>query len=74
MVKWFLAILHCIVLAFIGLAVFVCVIAECFAMVFTSRMPRALFDFIVGYVRCELDVGVYAFILTTDKCPTFLVD
>ncbi len=74
LVKWFLAIPHYIVLAFLGIAVFVCIIASWFAILFTSKMPRALFDFIVGYMRWELRVAAYAFILTTDKYPPFSLD
>lgn len=74
LVKWFLAIPHYIVLAFLGIAVFVCIIASWFAILFTAKMPRALFDFIVGYMRWELRVAAYAFVLTTDRYPPFSLD
>ena len=74
LVKWFLAIPHYIVLAFLGVAVFVCIIASWFAILFTGRMPTALFDFIVGYMRWDLRVVAYAFILATDRYPPFSLD
>ncbi len=74
LVKWFLAIPHYIVLAFLGIAVFVCIIGSWFAILFTAKMPRALFEFIVGYIRWELRVAAYAFILTTDRYPPFSLD
>ena len=48
LVKWFLAIPHYIVLFFLILAAIVCVIIAWFAILFTGRYPRGLFDFVVG--------------------------
>lgn len=74
LVKWFLAIPHLFILVILGIAVFVCVIASWFAILFTGRMPGALFDFIEGYIRWEVRVAAYAFILTTDRYPPFSLD
>ena len=74
LVKWFLAIPHYIVLAFIGIAAFVCIIAGWFAILFTGRMPKALSDFIIGYMRWEVRVAAYAFVLVTDRYPPFSLD
>jgi hypothetical protein len=74
LVKWFLAIPHFIVLAFLGIAAAVCVIAAWFAILFTGKYPRALFDFLVGYCRWEVRVAAYAFLLTTDIYPPFSLD
>jgi uncharacterized protein DUF4389 len=70
-VKWFLAIPHYIVLAVLGIAaVFVIVIAW-FAILFTGRYPRGLFEFVVGVGRWALRVQAYAFLLVTDRYPPF---
>ena len=71
LVKWFLAIPHYIVLFFLGIAAFVCVVIAWFAILFTGRYPRGLFDFVVGVGRWALRVSAYAFLLTTDRYPPF---
>ena len=71
LVKWFLAIPHYIVLFFLGIAAFVVVVIAWFAILFTGRYPRSLFDFVTGFSRWWLRVTVYAFILTTDRYPPF---
>jgi hypothetical protein len=71
LVKWFLAIPHYVVLCFLSLAAFFCVIIAWFAILFTGRYPRSLFDFVVGVFRWWLRVGAYAFLLTTDRYPPF---
>jgi hypothetical protein len=71
LVKWLLAIPHFIVLIFLGLAAIVCVIIAWFAILFTGRYPRGLFDFVVGVMRWGNRVTAYAFVLVTDKYPPF---
>ncbi len=71
LVKWFLAIPHYIVLYLLGIAAQVCVIIAWFAILFTGRYPRGLFNFVVGVMRWSLRVEVYAFLLTTDRYPPF---
>jgi hypothetical protein len=74
LVKWFLAIPHYIVLAVLGIAsVFVVVIAW-FAILFTGRYPRGLFEFVVGVGRWALRVQAYAFLLLTDLYPPFTLE
>ncbi len=71
LVKWFLAIPHYIVLLIlVALSVFAVVFAW-FAILFTGRYPRGLFDFIVGVGRWGLRVVAYAFLLVTDQYPPF---
>jgi hypothetical protein len=71
LVKWFLAIPHYIVLALLVLAAFVAVVVAWFAILFTGRYPRGLFDFVVGVGRWGMRVNAYAFLLTTDQYPPF---
>jgi hypothetical protein len=71
LVKWFLAIPHYIVLAFLAIAALCCVIIAWFAILLTGRYPRPLFDFVVGVFRWWLRVAAYAFLLTTDRYPPF---
>jgi hypothetical protein len=71
LVKWFLAIPHYIVLAFLVVGVIVAVIIAWFAILFTGRYPRPLFDFVVGVFRWWLRVAAYAMLLTTDRYPPF---
>ena len=74
LVKWFLAIPHYIVLACLVIAAIVCVVIAWFAILFTGRYPRGLFDFVVGVSRWALRVVAYAFLLTTDRYPLFSLD
>lgn len=71
LVKWFLAIPHFIVLIFLAIGAFFAVIIAWFAIIFTGRYPRGLFDFVVGVGRWGLRVNAYAFLLTTDRYPPF---
>jgi hypothetical protein len=71
LVKWFLAIPHYIVLAFLYLAVMLVLIVVWFAILFTGRYPRPIFDFVEGVIRWHNRVVGYAFILVTDRYPPF---
>jgi hypothetical protein len=71
LVKWFLAIPQYIVLVFLGIAALVCVVIGWFAILFTGRYPRGLFDFVVGVGRWSVRVSAYAVLLTTDRYPPF---
>ena len=71
LVKWFLAIPHLITLAILWAVVVICTVFAWFAILFTGRFPRSLFDFVVGVMRWTVRVGAYAFLLTTDVYPPF---
>jgi hypothetical protein len=71
LVKWFLAIPHYIVLFFLGIGAVVSVVLAWFAILFTGRYPRTLFDYVVGVIRWGLRVEAYAFLLITDQYPPF---
>jgi hypothetical protein len=71
LVKWLLAIPHYIVLVFLAIAALVCIVIAWFAILFTGRYPRGLFDFVVGVGRWGVRVSAYAFMLVTDRYPPF---
>ena len=71
LVKWFLAIPHVLILAFLGVGAAFCVLVAWFAILFTGRYPRPMFDFVVETARRGLRVGAYAMLLVTDVYPPF---
>ena len=71
LIKWLLAIPHYIVLFFLDIAALAVVIVAWFAILFTGRYPRGLFDFVVGVTRWHVRVVGYALTLVTDVYPPF---
>ena len=71
LVKWLLAIPHYVVLFFLTIGALLAAILAWFAILFTGRYPRPLFDFIEGVFRWQNRVAAYAFLLITDRYPPF---
>jgi hypothetical protein len=71
LVKWLLALPHYVALVFLFVVAVLAVLAAWFAILFTGRYPRGLFDFVVGVGRWALRVEAYAFFLLTDEYPPF---
>jgi hypothetical protein len=71
LVKWLLAIPHYIVLFLLWVAALVVVIVAWFAILFTGRYPRGMFDFVEGVIRWHNRVIAYALVLVTDRYPPF---
>lgn len=71
LVKWLLALPHAVVLFFLDIAAIVAVIVAWFAVLFTGRYPRRVFDFVEGVIRWHNRVIGYAFLLVTDEYPPF---
>jgi len=71
LVKWLLAIPHYFVLFFLSIGVFFAAIGAWFAILFTGRYPKGIFDFVEGTIRWHNRVIGYAFSLVTDEYPPF---
>ena len=73
-VKWLLALPHFFILLFLGIAAYFAVVIAFFAILFTGRYPRSLFDFVVGTARWAVRVQAYALWFMTDRYPPFSLE
>ena len=70
---WLLVIPHWIVLYFLAIGAGVVHLIAAFAIIFTRKYPRGMFDFSLGYLRWA--TRVYGFAgLMTEEYPPFSLD
>lgn len=72
-VKWLLAIPHFIVVWALGYATAAITVVAFFAILFTRRYPRGLFNLVVGINRWGANVTAYTY-LFRDEYPPFSLD
>lgn len=61
------------ILYFVGIAAGIAAFIAWWAILFTGKYPRSMFDFFAGYMRWMTGVNGYTYLLT-DKYPPFTLD
>jgi hypothetical protein len=69
-VKWLLAIPHLLILYALGAVAGICIFIAFFAILFTKKYPKGLFDFVVNIYRWQNNVSAYVLLLR-DEYPPF---
>lgn len=69
-VKWLLAIPHFLILYALSIVAGICAFIAFFAILFTTKYPKGLFDFVVNYQRWNANAGAYSGLLR-DEYPPF---
>ena len=73
LVKWLLLIPHFIVLILLAIGALFAIFISFFAVLFTRRYPRGLFDYVVGVSRWAWRVQAYL-LLMVDPYPPFSLE
>ena len=73
LVKWLLAFPHYVVLLFLLIGLAFAKLAAFFAVLFTGRYPRGIFDYVVGVMQWGWRVQSYVGLLR-DEYPPFRLD
>jgi hypothetical protein len=68
--KWLLIIPHLIVLVLLGIVYWITLVIAWFAILFTGRYPRGLFNYAVGLLRWGARINAY-YMLMRDDYPPF---
>ena len=68
--RYFMVIPQAFVLFFVGLIAGIMVFLAWFAILFTGRYPRGMFDFVIKYMRWAWNVNSYLFLMR-DEYPPF---
>jgi hypothetical protein len=74
LIKWLLAIPHYLVLLVLGIGALFVVIFSFFAVLFTGRYPKGMFDYMVGVHRWALRVVAYTDLMVDPYPPFTLAD
>src|SRR5436190_20262460 len=73
-VKWLLAIPHFIIVYLLQIVAGVMILVAFFAILFTKKWPRGMFDFMVQIQRWTLNTIAYGLTLQRDEYPPFSGD
>ena len=74
LIKWLLALPHWLILSLLSILAMFAIVIAWFAILFTGRYPRGLFNFVAGVARWGLRVTAYSFLLVTDRYPPFRLE
>lgn len=69
--KWLFAIPHLIIIYLLGIVNYVLIVIGFFAVLFTKKWPRGLFDFSLQIQRWTFNTYIYALCLLRDEYPPF---
>jgi hypothetical protein len=70
LIKWLLLLPHYFALFLLAIGAYLALIFAFFAVLFTGRYPRGIFEFLVGVMRWAARVSAYCYLMT-DAYPPF---